>query len=75
MLQTRNHLNYSTGGTNVGVNDKTPLIMNWLQYFRATTSQMIQHVKVAINIEGILGPENSGVHSEYWAINHSYINF
>ena len=72
LLQTRNHLNYSNGGVNVGVNDKTPLLMNWLQYFKSTTEQMKQRVKVALNIEGILGPSNSGVHSEYWAVNATY---
>lgn len=72
LLQTRNHINYSDGGLNVGVNDKTPLLMNWLQYFRASTDQMKQRVKVALNIEGILGPSNSGVFSEYWAVNSTY---
>jgi hypothetical protein len=72
LLQTRNHLNYSNGGINVGVNDKTPLLMNWLQYYKSTTEQMKQRVKVSLNIEGILGPSNSGVHSELWAINATY---
>jgi hypothetical protein len=75
LLQTRNHINYSTGGINVGVNDKTPLLMQWLQYFKAFTDQRKQHVKVALNIEGILGPSNSGVFSEYWAINSTYAQF
>lgn len=72
LLQTRNHINYSNGGINVGVNDKTPMLMNWLQYFKAFTEQMKQRVKVAINIEGILGPSNGGVHSELWAVNATY---
>lgn len=72
LLQTRNHINYSTGGMNVGVNDKTPLLMNWLQYFKSFTDQRKQHVKVALNIEGILGPSNSGVFSEYWSVNCTY---
>jgi len=72
LLQTRNHLNYSNGGINVGVNDKAPLLMNWLQYFRSMTEQKKQRVKVALNIEGILGPSNSGVHSELWAVNATY---
>lgn len=75
LLQTRNHINYSTGGINVGVNDKTPLLMQWLQYFKASTEQMKQRVKVAINIEGILGPSNSGVFSEYWAVNGTYARY
>lgn len=72
LLQTRNHVNYSTGGITVGVNDKTPLLMNWLQYFKSFTDQRKQHVKVALNIEGILGPSNSGVFSEYWVVNGLY---
>jgi hypothetical protein len=72
LLQTRNHINYSNGGITVGVNDKTPMLMNWLQYFRATTDQMKQRVKVAMNIGSILGPTNSGVHSEYFWTNASY---
>jgi hypothetical protein len=72
LLQTRNHINYSNGGINVGVNDKTPMLMNWLQYYKAFTDQMKQRVKVALNIMGILGPSNSGVHSELWAVNATY---
>lgn len=75
LLQTRNHINYSDGGLNVGVNDKTPMLMNWLQYYRSFTDQMKQRVKVALNIEGILGPSNVGVHSELWAVNATYASY
>jgi hypothetical protein len=75
LLQTRNQINYSTGGINVGVNDKAPLLLQWLQYFKSFTDQRKQHVKVAFNIEGILGPANSGVFSEYWAVNATYAQF
>ena len=75
LLQTRNHINYSDGGLNVGVNDKTPLIMNWLQYFQASALQKLQQVKVALNISSILGPDSCGVHSEYWSVNFSYLMF
>lgn len=75
LLQTRNHLNYSDGGINVGVNDKTPLIMQWLNLYKSTTEQMKLRVKVALNIESLLGPGNSGVHSELWALNSTYIGF
>jgi hypothetical protein len=73
LLQTRNHINYSNGGITVGVNDKTPMIMNWLQYYKATTEQMKQRVKVAFNIEGILGEH--GVHSEYFFVNATYMAY
>jgi hypothetical protein len=75
LLQTRNHINYSDGGVNIGVNDKTPLIMKWLQYYRAFTEQKLQRVKVAINIAGILGPNNPGIHSELFAVNSSYMSY
>jgi hypothetical protein len=75
LLQTRNHINYSNGGVNVGVNDKTPLIQSWLQMFSARNEQMITRVKVALNIQGILGVGNTGVHSEYWAVNATYLSY
>lgn len=74
LLQTRNHINYSDGGINVGVNDKSPLLMNWLQYYRSYTEQLKQRVKIAMNIGQILGPSNRGVHSELWAVNVSYLS-
>ena len=73
LFQTRNHINYSDGGINTGVNDKTPLLMNWLQYFRSYTEQLKQRVKVAMNINQILGSSNRGIHSELWAVNSSYM--
>ncbi len=75
LLQTRNHINASDGGINAGINDKTPLLMKWLEYFKASTEQKLQRVKVAINIGSILGPSNSGVHSELWAVNASYLSY
>lgn len=75
LLQTRNHINYSAGAMNVGINDKTPLLMQWLQYYRASTDQEIQRVKTAMNIESILGPGNFGNFSEYWSLSNSYISW
>lgn len=73
LLQTRNHLNYSDGGISVGVNDKTPMLMNWLQLYKGETQQKLQRVKVAMNIEDVLG--EPGVHSEFWAVNNTYASF
>jgi hypothetical protein len=75
LLQTRNHINYSNGGVNVGVNDKTPMIMEWLRYYKSSADQLLLRVKTALNIESILGPSNSGVHSELWAVNASYLAY
>jgi hypothetical protein len=73
LLQTRNHVNYSDGGLNTAVHDKTPLIMQWLNLFRSTSEQMKLKVKVSMNIETLLGPGNHGVYSEYWVVNGSYL--
>lgn len=73
MLQTRNHVNYSDGGLNLGVNDKTPLLMNFIKLFANKTEQMKQRVKIALNISAMIGGSDTGVHSEYWATNATYI--
>lgn len=75
LLQTRNHISYSSGGKSVGVNDKTPLIMGWLKYFRSVADQKLAQVKVSMNIMSILGPEHSGQRSEYWVIHSTFANW
>ena len=74
-LQMRNHINYSTGGTSVGVTDKSPLLLKWLDRQQGQVEQMLQRVKVALNIQSILGSGESGAFSEYWAVNGSYATF
>lgn len=75
LLQMRNHINASDGGINVGINDKAPMLQNWLKMSKSVTEQRKQHVKVALNIGQILGPCNPGVHSELWAVNSSYLAY
>ena len=75
LLSARNHLNYSAGGLNVGMNDKAPLLMNFLQYYKASTDQQLQRVKIALNIESILGADQFGVASEYWFVNNSFLAY
>lgn len=70
LLQTRNHINYSDGGISVGVNDKAPMLLNWLQMYKGETQQKLQRVKVALNIASVIG--EPGVHSELWAVNQTY---
>ena len=70
MLQTRNQLNFSDGGINVGVSDKTPLIQSWIQMFQPKYEQDKRQIKISMNINGILG--EMGVHSEYAFINSFY---
>lgn len=75
LLMARNHLNYSAGGLNVGMNDKAPLLMNFLQYFKASTDQLLLRVKVAENINALLDPNRPGVVSEYWVTNSNFLQF
>jgi hypothetical protein len=70
MLQTRNQLNFSDGGINVGVSDKTPQLQSWLAHFQSKYEQDKMKVKISLNIQGIMG--ESGVHSEYYFINGFY---
>jgi hypothetical protein len=62
LLMTRNHLNFSDGGIQVGVSDKTPLIQAWLQLYKNSYEQKKKDIKIALNIEGGWG---GGLHSEY----------
>lgn len=69
LLQTRNHLQFTDGGIQVGVNDKTPFIQSWLQLFRNSYESKKERQKVAINIEQAW---NGGIHSEYRFVNNFY---
>jgi len=73
LLQTRNHINYSAGGTTVGINDKTPLLFQWINMLKSFTEQRKMQVKVGLNISSLFG--EPGVHSELWAVNSSYIGW
>lgn len=69
LLQTRNHLSFSDGGIQVGVNDKTPFIQSWLQMFRNSYEDRKKKIKVAYNIETAW---DGGVFSEYRFTNNFY---
>lgn len=69
LLQTRNHINFSDGGLQVGINDKTPFIQSWLQIFRNSYEDKKVKLKVALNIESAWG---GGVYSEYAFVNSYY---
>ena len=62
LLMTRNHLNFSDGGIQVGVSDKTPLVQSWIQLFTNKYEDKKMKMKIALNIENGWG---GGVHSEY----------
>ena len=69
LLQTRNHLQFSDGGIQVGVSDKTPFIQSWIQLLKNSYEEKKTRLKVAINIESAWG---GGVYSEYRFINNFY---
>lgn len=62
LLQTRNQISFSDGGLQVGLNDKTPAIMQWLGLLRNTYEEKKKQQKIAMNIESAWG---TGQHSEY----------
>jgi len=70
LLQTRNQLNFSDGGINVGISDKTPQLQSWLQLFQSKYEQDKIKIKISLNIQGILGEQ--GVSSEYSLVNGFY---
>jgi len=70
LLQTRNQLNFSDGGINVGVSDKSPQLQSWLANFQSKYEQDKTKIKISLNIQGILGER--GVHSEYAFVNSFY---
>ena len=69
LLQTRNHLSFSDGGLQVGINDKTPYIQSWLQLLKNSYEEKKKLLKVAYNIENGWG---GGVFSEYRFVNNFY---
>lgn len=69
LLMTRNHLSFSDGGIQVGINDKTPFIQSWINLFRSKTEEKMNRIKVAYNIENAWG---GGLNSEFRFINNFY---
>jgi hypothetical protein len=68
LLQTRNMMNYSDGqGVQTGVNDKAPMLMQWIQLFTGQYEQKKMRLKQAMNLNGALN--GGGVPSEYAIIN------
>ncbi len=69
LLQTRNHLAFSDGGIQVGINDKTPFIQSWIQLLRNRTDEKAKRLKISYNIESAWG---GGIHSEFRFVNNFY---
>ena len=74
LLMTRNQLNYKTGrGTGIGLQDKTPLLMNWLQMFKGEYKNDAKEWKISRNITEAL--RGSYLYSEYSVLNGLYGNW
>lgn len=69
LLQTRNQLTFSDGGIQVGISDKSPLIMSWIQMFKGSYEKRKADLKIVLNIESAWG---GGVSSEYAWLNGFY---
>lgn len=73
LLQTRNQMNYSDGqGVQTGVNDKSPMLLQWIQMFTQQYEQKKLRLKKAMNLNGALN--GGGVPSEYSIINGYFDN-
>lgn len=71
LLMTRNQLNYRTGrNTGIGIQDKTPLLMNWIGMLQAEFKESAKEWKIQRNLAQALG--GSYLHSEYALINGLY---
>jgi hypothetical protein len=65
ILQSRNELNYSSGGVTVRTFDKTQLYQSWIALFLQDYERKKMNFKIAQNIEGAFG---HGFASEYSTI-------
>lgn len=74
LLQTRNQMSYSDGqGVQVGISDKTPQIMQWLNMFSGGYEQRLYKLKISRNLANALGSQ-IGIPSEYALINGYFNN-
>lgn len=72
MLQMRNQLNFTDGGISVSVNDKAPMLMQWLSMMRGQYEDKKARFKSSMNVEmAFIG---AGHFSEYWAVNGNYLS-
>lgn len=71
LLQARNHLTYSDGGTSVSIDDKAPLLLQIKGMMKAEYEQKKKALKTAINIQRSLN-RGTGIGSEYFFVNGYY---
>lgn len=72
MLQMRNQLSFSDGGITVQVNDKAPMLMQFVQLMKAHYEEKKNRMKSSMNVEfAMIG---AGHFSEYFVINGTYLS-
>ena len=70
LLQTRNQLQFSDGGISVGISDKAPMIMQWINMLRASFEQKKLNYKMSVNIEDAMG--GHAILSDYYFLGGYY---
>jgi len=70
LLQTRNQLSYNDGGISVSASDKAPMILQWLQMFRASFDDRLNRWKISMNITQAF--EGDSVMSDYYFLGGYY---
>jgi hypothetical protein len=72
ILYGRNHLPFSDGGISINMNDKAPLIMQFLSFMQSAYEQNKRNIKTTMNIEQLLSPDSTGLFSDYSRLASSY---
>ena len=70
LLQARNELNYSAGGSNFIRSNKSNYYLSWMTSFSNSYYQSMQNFKISRNIERGWG--SGGVYSEYDRIGYAW---
>jgi hypothetical protein len=71
ILQNRNHLSFTDGGLSVAVNDKAPMLLNFINMLRQSYEMKKMRLKASMNVEMAFG--GTGTFSEYFIINGIYL--
>ena len=71
MLQMRNQLQFTDGGITVSVNDKAPMLMQFISMMKAGYEDKKARMKSSLNIE--MAMVGSGHFSEYFVVNGTYL--
>lgn len=72
ILYGRNNLPFSDGGISINMNDKAPLIMQFLSLLQSTYEQNKRNIKTTMNIEQLLAPDSTGLFSDYAFLSSSF---